>query len=65
MVFFNCQLRQILVRAVPSIGDKMISKQIRSEIERILEKMSSIEDAIKLREYALVVESLVMSLGRL
>lgn len=40
-------------------------KKIEAEIERILEKMRSCDDSIKLREYALGVESLVMSFIRL
>ena len=39
--------------------------KIKSEIERILEKMKSESDTVKLRESALIIESLVMSLIRL
>ena len=39
--------------------------KIQAEIDRLIEKMKSVEDTIKLREYALVVESLVMSFTRL
>lgn len=42
-----------------------MEKKLTDEIERILEKMKSAEDTIKLREYALTVESLVVSLTRI
>jgi hypothetical protein len=52
------------VRVVPSEGDVMVMK-IVAEIERILEEMRSTTDTVKLREYALTIESLVISLSRI
>ena len=52
------------MRVVPSEGEKM-KEALKAEVERILQKMKTTEDSSVLREYALTVESLVMSIGRL
>lgn len=40
-------------------------EKITAEVLRLLAKMEITEDTIKLREYALTVESLVISLARI
>lgn len=42
-----------------------MKQKIEKEVDRILEKMKTTENLEQLREYALVVESLVISLGRI